>query len=250
MVDLTGKHILVSGASSGIGKATAILCDKLGARVTLTSRNETELSALSALLKNKSTWIVADLSREEDIQALVDKLEPLDGFAHCAGIVKPTPLKYIRKKHIDEMFGINYTSAVLVCSHLLTQKKLRERSSVVFISSVSVDHPYPGGGMYVSSKAALEAFSRSLALEGSFRKIRSNVLSPALVKTKIWTEVTEGLSAEDIALVESQYPLGLGEPEDVANFIAFLLSDATKWVTGTVLPLDGGLMLNHSKKTG
>ncbi len=250
MVDLTGKHILVSGASSGIGKATALLCDSLGARLTLTSRNEAALADLSGMLKNKSKVIAADLSREEDIQKLVEQVEGIDGLAHCAGMVKPTPLKFVRKKHIDEMFGINYASAVLICSHLMTQKKIKEQASAVFISSVSVDHPYPGGAMYVSSKAALEAFSRSFALEGAAKKIRSNVVSPALVKTKIWTEATEGLSADDVARVENQYPLGLGEPEDVANMIAFLLSDAARWITGTVISLDGGLMLNHSKKTG
>lgn len=250
MIELKGKHILISGASSGIGKATALLCDQLGASLTLTSRNESALRDLSRMLKHSCKIMPADLSREEDIQLLVDQVDGIHGLAHCAGMVKPVPLKYIRKKHIDEMFHINYMSAVLICSQLLTQKKMKDGASAVFISSVSVDHPYTGGAMYTSSKSALEAFSRSLALEGASRKIRSNVVSPALVKTKIWTEATEGLSADDVARVESQYPLGLGEPEDVANLIAFLLSDAARWITGAVMPLDGGLMLNHSKKTG
>ena len=104
-----------------------------------------------------------------------------------------------------------------------------------------------GGSLYISSKASLEAFNKAFALEVSTKKIRSNIVSPALVKTNIWNQIAEGFTTEEIKKIENQYPLGLGEPEDIANLIAFLLSDASKWITGTTFTMDGGLLLNNTK---
>ncbi len=247
MISLKNKHILISGASSGIGRATAFLCDEMGAKVTLTSRNEESLKTICTSLKNEPDYIVADLTKEQDIAKLTDIIHAVDGFAHCAGIVKPVPIKFIKKKHIDELFEINFSSAVLMCSNLLSQKKINAGAAIVFVSSVSVNHPYTGGSLYVSSKSALEAFNKSLALEGASKKIRSNIVSPALVKTNIWDTVTEAFTDEEISKIKDQYPLGLGEPEDVANLIVFLLSSASKWITGSTITLDGGLLLNHTK---
>jgi NAD(P)-dependent dehydrogenase (short-subunit alcohol dehydrogenase family) len=145
------------------------------------------------------------------------------------------------------MFDVNFSSAVLLCSNLLSQKKINSNASVVFVSSVSVNHPYTGGSLYISSKASLEAFNKAFALEVAAKKIRSNIVAPALVKTNIWNQIAEVFTPEEIEKIENQYPLGLGEPEDIANSIIFLLSDASKWITGTTFTMDGGLLLNSTK---
>jgi NAD(P)-dependent dehydrogenase (short-subunit alcohol dehydrogenase family) len=244
MIDLKDKTILITGASSGIGRATAVLCDQLGASVIITGRNEEELKKTSALLSNKNEQIICDLSDEKAINILLEQIPAIDGFVHCAGIINPLPIKYLKQKHIDGIFKINFSSAVLISSGLLSLKKLNNGASVVFISSISSEHPYSGGSLYISSKAALEAFSRGFALEASSKKIRVNTISPGLVRTKIFSQAEQIFSKEEVAEMESRYPLGIGEPEDIANAIAFLLSASSKWITGSLLKMDGGLLLN------
>lgn len=245
MIELKNKTILVTGASSGIGRATAILCDQLGANVIITGRNADELNKTKAELKNKSEAHTADLSNEEKINQLIAKLPTIDGFVHCAGIINPLPIKFLKSKHIDDIFKINFSSAVLLSSGLLSTKKLNDGASVVFISSVSAEHPYTGGALYTSSKAALQSFAKGLALETAFKKIRVNTISPALVRTKIWDQAEEIYSKEEVKEIESRYPLGIGEPIDVANTAAFLLSASAKWITGSIIKMDGGLLLNN-----
>ena len=247
MIDLKGKTILITGASSGIGRATAILCDKLSARVILTGRNNHELIITQGLLKNKTEIILADLSKEEDIIKLISAMPCIDGFAHCAGIVKPYLIKYLKAKHIAEVMNINFTSGVLLSSTLLASKKLNTGASVVFISSVSAWHPYIGGALYSASKSALEAFARSFALETASKKMRANIVAPALVKTKILEETEQAYTKEEFEEITQQYPLGIGKPEDVANTIVFLLSDLSNWITGTTIKMDGGLLLSSKK---
>ena len=244
MIHLKNKTILITGASSGIGRATAVLCSQAGASLILSGRNENELKKTQALLGNSSTTLIADLTSEAEITKLIEQVPSLDGFVHCAGIINPVPIKFLKAKHITEIFSINFSSAVLLSSALLTNKKLNNSASVVFISSISATHPYIGGAMYTSSKAALEAFSRGFALEAAAKKIRVNTVAPALVRTKILDLSEHVYSKEELEQIENQYPLGIGEPEDVANMILFLLSDAAKWITGTTIPMEGGLLLN------
>jgi NAD(P)-dependent dehydrogenase (short-subunit alcohol dehydrogenase family) len=247
MINLKDKNILITGASSGIGQATAVLCDGLGANVILVGRNESTLQETAKKLKGKAKTIIADLTNAEQITELVKNCGNIDGSVNCAGMVKPIPIKYIRPKDITQMFDTNFSSAVLLSSELSKNKKFNDTSSVIFISSISSLHPYMGGSLYGASKAALEAFCRSFAIEHAGKKMRANVIAPALVKTKIFTETELAASENEMKNYEQQYPLGFGEPEDVANAIAFLLSPASKWITGTTLIMDGGLLLNSKK---
>ncbi|MFL5762664.1 MAG: SDR family NAD(P)-dependent oxidoreductase [Bacteroidia bacterium] len=245
MIDLKNKNILITGASSGIGRAVSVLCDQLGAKTFITGRDANELSETASQLRNCGSQIPADLVSEEEVQKLVSSVPALDGFVHCAGIINPMPVKFIRQKNIDDIMKINFNSAVLLSSGLLSGRKLNDGASVIFISSVSADHPYTGGSLYTSSKAALESFTKALALETASRKIRVNAIAPALVKTKIWKQAEEIYSKDEVAEIESRYPLGLGEPVDIANLAAFLLSSSAKWMTGSIIKIDGGLLLNN-----
>lgn len=247
MISLNHKTILITGASSGIGRASAILCDSLGASVILSGRNETALNETAAQLKNNTKIIVADLTDEQQRQNLINICGTIDGLVNCAGIVKPLPVKYIQSKHIAEMFNANFNSTVLLCSELSSAKQINNSASVVFLSSISSLHPYIGGALYSSSKAALEAFCRSFAIEHANKKIRANVIAPALVKTKIFNETELATSEDEMKRYEEQYPLGFGEPEDIANCIAFLLSEKSRWITGTTIKMDGGLLLSSKK---
>ncbi|GIV28401.1 MAG: 3-oxoacyl-ACP reductase [Bacteroidia bacterium] len=239
------KKILITGASSGIGRTTAIILSQHCSHIYLTARREEKLNeTLHLMQKGKHQIIAADLKNSDEIKKLVESLPPLDGWAHCTGKVLPVPVKFIQPKHYEDVFSTNYLSAVHLASELLKQQKLNNNCSIVFISSVSTLHSYFGGALYVSSKAALEAYARTLALELAPKKIRVNVLQPALVKTDIYeSTVNAAMSSDEMKKYEQQYPLGIGEPEDIANMILFLLSDASKWITGTCIKMDGGLTL-------
>ena len=247
MINLKGKTILVTGASAGIGSAVAQLCSDLGAKVCITGRNMDRLSEVSKQLSNESEFFQADLTLEKDIDDLVKALPCIDGWVHCAGIIEPFPIKFIQSKHIKSMFTINFDSACLLTSKLMQLKKINTSASFVFISSISAQHPYKGGSLYAASKAALESFSRSIALEFSSKGVRSNCISAALVETEMFEKTKNALSEIELLGILSSYPLGIGKPMDVAHASAFLLSNQSSWMTGSVLTLDGGLLLNSKK---
>lgn len=247
MIDLTGKTIFITGASSGIGRETAILCDSLGASVVISGRNSDNLAKTRDSMSDKTQVFTADLMHDEEIDNLTNSLPNIDGFFHCAGAINPYPIKFIKRKHIQELFDINLNSAILLSSSLLRSKKINIGASLVYISSISAQHPYMGGALYSSSKAALESFSRSLALELSNKKIRSNCISPALVQTEIFEQTKNAYTEEEFEKITSQYPLGVGTCKDVANAVVFLLSDQSSWITGTSINLDGGLLLNSKR---
>ena len=247
MLSLQGKTILITGASSGIGACLAKYCDELGASVILTARSADKLAALSTEMRNNTRIIPADLTKESDLQNLISELPIIDGFVHCAGKIQPFPIKFIKQKHIDELFSINLNAAILLSSALLKSKKLNQGASVVFISSISAEFPYMGGSLYSASKAALTSFARSFALENASFKIRVNIVEPALVKTEMFEQTKRAYDENEFEKFISHYPLGVGEPQDVANTIAFLLSDLSKWITGTTIRMDGGLLLNSKR---
>lgn len=247
MINLKGKTILVTGASAGIGAAVAKLCSDLGAKVCITGRNMDRLMEVSKQLNIESELFQADLTLEKELDDLVKALPCIDGWVHCAGIIEPFPIKFIQSKHIKSMFTINFDSACLLSSKLMQLKKINTSASFVFISSISAQHPYKGGSLYAASKAALESFSRSIALEFASKGVRSNCISAALVETEMFEKTKSALSETELLDILSSYPLGIGKPMDVAHASAFLLSNQSSWMSGTTMRLDGGLLLNTKK---
>lgn len=242
---LEGKTILVTGASSGIGRQTAINASKMGGKIIITGRNEYRLNAVFKKLEgNGHQKFVFDLSKDEEVAELAGKIESINGIVHCAGIMQPYPIKFIESKQINDIFAINFNSVVLLTGKLLKRKKLTQGGSIVFISSISSNEkPYYGGALYSATKAAMEAFSRTVALEYSKFMIRSNCISPGLVRTSFFDEFMGGIAQpENIVKHEKIYPLGFGEPDDIANTAVFLLSDASRWITGSNIVMDGGLL--------
>ncbi|CAG5079143.1 SDR family NAD(P)-dependent oxidoreductase [Parvicella tangerina] len=245
-LDISGKHFLITGATGGIGSSCAKLLSKHGAKLTLTGRNEEKLKELASNCNSEVTIITADLTSPDDLKAIAGDIENVDGFVHCAGIVKPMPIKFIQEKHYHKVFDINYKSAVLLTGQLLKQKKVNKESSMIFLSSISSKFPYLGGALYVSSKAALEAFTKTLAIEHS-NLLRANIISPALVQTPIFEETKRATGEDEMNKYEEQYLLGFGQPEDVSNACAFLLSGKSKWITGENIVMDGGLTIGSKK---
>ncbi len=241
---LQNKTILITGASSGIGEQVAISCSKMGAKVIITGRSTERLSKTFSLLQGSGhSQFACDLMDEEKRNEFIDSCNALDGLVHSAGIVVPVPVKFIAEKHIRQALGINFESAMLIVTRLLKNKKLNANASLIFFSSVSVNYPYSGGSLYSASKAAIEAYSKNLALEISPKKMRSNCIKPAMVSTPLYEETKNQVMYQDTATYEKKYPLGIGTPEDIANAAIYLLSDASRWVTGTDLIIDGGFSI-------
>ena len=244
---LEGKTVLVTGASSGIGKTTAIECSKMGASVIITARNEERLKAtfdsLSTEYGQSHQMILADLSSEEGVNALVEELPHLDGVSLNAGIVKTLPVKFINKDDLTEVLNVNMMGPILLAQRLLKKKKITKGSSVVFTSSIGgVMISTVGNTMYCVSKGGLNAFMKGMALEMASVGIRSNSVNPGFVATGILSAGT--ISEEQLKKNVAAYPLGrFGQPEDIAYAIIYLLSDASSWVTGHTLVIDGGVIL-------
>lgn len=241
---LTGKTIFIAGASSGIGRQIAISVSQMGGTLVISGRNEERLNeTLSQLEGTGHSIAAADLLNEEQRLQLVSALPKLDGVVYCSGVVKAFPIKFLSQEKIDETLNINYESPVLLMAGILKAKKLNAGASLVFLSSISSQHPHKGGAMYSGAKAALESFSKVLALELYSKHIRSNCISPAMVKTEMYDTAEKDVSKEIMDAHVAKYPLGVGTPEDVANTAIFLLSDASKWITGINITLDGGFLL-------
>ena len=242
---LTGKTVFITGASSGIGRQIAISGSEMGAKIVMTGRDKHRLEETYSLLKGEGHVILtADLVDSEQIVSLVQELPQLDGVVMNAGIVNAYPLKFLTSEKIEETFSINFNAIVLLIAGIMRKRKLNKGGSVVFVSSISSNFPPKGSAMYSSSKAAIEAFSKVLALEHSQQKIRSNCLAPGMVKTALYNDVEQRVTKESMDAHIASYPLGVGHPEDVANAAVFLLSDASKWITGTTITLEGGCLLN------
>jgi len=249
---LEGKTILVTGASSGIGKATAIACAEAGASVVLTGRNlsrlEETLKQIEDLrlknedFKSEHVVIAAELCEQEEINRLVDAMPELDGAFLCAGVSDTTPVKYMNSEAIERVLSINLEAPMLLTQRMLLKKKIKKGASLVYMSSMGVEQVTPGLGIYAASKSGLNAFMRAVATEQASRMVRANAIMAGMVKTELIDTLSQ-LSEEDIKRDEAKYPLGYGKPEDVANAVIYLLSDASAWMTGGVIKLDGGSSL-------
>jgi NAD(P)-dependent dehydrogenase (short-subunit alcohol dehydrogenase family) len=174
---------------------------------------------------------------------LTGKINAVDGVIISSGKIEPFPASFINWKKIDSMMHTNFYTAAIIVSLLLKQKKINENGSLVFISSISSQFPHLGGTLYSSSKAALEAYVRNVALEFANKKIRANSISPGMVRTPLFDEAVDNISEDTMNKHLDKYPLGVGYPKDVANLCAFLLSDQSRWMTGNNIVLDGGLHL-------
>jgi NAD(P)-dependent dehydrogenase (short-subunit alcohol dehydrogenase family) len=240
--DLTGKIILVTGASSGLGRQCAITASDHGATVFITGRNQKRLlETYDQLSGTGHHWLLADLTLEMDIANLMREIPQLNGVVYSTGISDLSPARYIKREDISKTFDISFNASVLLTSQLLAKKKLEKNAcSLVFISTISTRYPFVGGAMYISAKAALESYAKVLALELAPKGIRSNSISPAFVRTPMLDDTAEKYSEEAVKKIEEQQLLGLGEPEDVANVVVFFLSDASKWITASNLIVGGG----------
>lgn len=242
---LEGKTILITGASSGIGKAVAQECAAAGATCILTARNEVRLSAtLSCLDGEGHQYILADLSKFESIESIVEQLPKLDGVVSCAGIVETKMLKFTEEEDLLRLFNTNAFSSIRLIRTLVQQKKLKKEASIVIISSISgVRCGYLGGSIYGATKGALEGFTKATALELAPQKIRVNTITPGMVETSLLKD--SEIDSELLEADKQKYPLKrYGNPEEVGYSAVYLLSDATKWMTGTSLLIDGGYTLN------
>jgi NAD(P)-dependent dehydrogenase (short-subunit alcohol dehydrogenase family) len=239
---LEGKTILVTGASSGIGRAVAIECSKMGAIVIITGRNPERLaetfSELSGQYANQQ--IIADLTINDDLEKLVLALPSLNGIVHCAAIIKKLPLKFITEKALEEIIHANLTAPAILTQKLIRKNLLQKKGSIIFISSIASKVASLGNIMYMASKGAINSLARGMALELAEKGIRVNCIEPALIRTNLTNVLTE----QDLENYEKKFPLGrFGKPEEVAYAAIYLLSDATEWVTGSIITIDGGITL-------
>lgn len=241
---LEGKCILVTGASSGIGRGIAVECSKMGAKVVINGRNQERLQKTFDQLEGEGhIQIVADLSRQEDIERLASEVPELNGFVNSAGIPKICPVKRIDRQTLEEIMNVNAFGPILLTSQLLRKKKLQKKSSIVLIASISgVCMANTGEGPYAATKAALAGYTKTAAFELAAQGTRVNTICPGLVPTEILTLSNEMFSENQLKeTMYGRYPLKrVGTPEDIANGAIYLLSDASSWVTGINLVIDGG----------
>lgn len=238
---LRGKTILITGASSGIGKSVAVICTKMGADVIITGRNEERLEkTFSELTGDSNIKKVADLTDMSQLDHLASELPQLNGVVHCAGIGDRTLLKMVKEDDLRRVMKINFEAPVLLQKALLKNKKVMQSASIVFMASRAPFAPTVGNGIYSASKGALIAYAKVLGLELANRLIRVNCICPAMVWTELVQRDAEIMGA-DYHEAEKSYPLKrYGKPEDIANLAVYLLSDASSWMTGSCIDITGG----------
>lgn len=237
---LTGKTILVTGASSGIGRQTCISIANMGGVVIASARNEDRLNETLSMLPGDNHKIIkAELTDTNDIDDLVRNIDKVNGVVHSAGLIKLVPLKFYTKDNIRHFNDINYEAPILLTSVLTKKRKLADSASIIFISSIANQLGTIGNGLYAGTKGALVGITKVLAKEVAGKKIRVNCVSPGMIET---AGIDSQTFKKEIELFIQKQPLGPGTPEDIANACIFLLSDASRWVTGTNLIIDGGYL--------
>jgi len=240
---LEGKTIMVTGASSGIGRGIAIICSKMGANVVINGRNIEKLKETSLLMADDSSIIMAgDLTDVDSLSSLVEALPKLDGIVHCAGLGQRLPCKDIASSDVDKVMNVNFKAPVMLQAEILRKKKMNKAASIVFIASIASWSPSFGNSVYSASKGAIISYANCLALELAPRKIRVNCISPAMV----WTNLiyNDAVDIDQLKEDEMTYPLKrYGKPEDIANLAVYMLSDASSWMTGSNVNITGGGIL-------
>lgn len=237
---LEGKSILVTGASSGIGRGIAVACSKMGAKLFINGRNLSKLKQTISEMEGDGHQIVAgDITKQDDLQNIVDTLPQLDGIVHCAGMSQRILAKQTSEEDVNRIMDINFKAPVLLQSQILQKRRINKGASIIFIASISADTPTPGNCLYSASKGALISYANCLMLELAPRMIRVNCISPAMV----WTDLIydDMLTEEQLKEDEKKYPLKrYGRPDDIANLAIYLLSDASTWMTGSNIKITGG----------
>lgn len=240
---LKGKTILVTGASSGIGKATAIECSKMGAELIITGRNINRLDATYTALSGEGhTKHIVELTNDKELNNLIKNIQSIDGAVLCAGISDIAPVRFCSLMKFNKVFNTNFFSQTELIRLLLKNKTLSDGGSVVAISSIAAYNHSLGNSIYGSSKAALSSWIKYAAKENGSKGIRFNCICPGMVETPL---IHDGAYSEDqMKQDKSNYPLlRYGTPEEIAYGAIYLLSDASKWVTGIDLIIDGGCLL-------
>ena len=243
--DLTGKTIVVTGASSGIGRQCAIDCSRIGARIVIIARNRERLKDTFDNLQGENhLMFVADLTDSNKVMEVSDlignEVGKINGLVNCAGVSATLPLKLMGHDKIEDLMESNVVSAFDLTRELSKVRRMEEGSSIIFIASVMGCVGEIGKSLYSLSKGALIAGARSLACEFARRKIRVNSISPGAILTPINAQLPHMADPERKAILESQHLLGIGETSDISNGVIYLLSDASRWVTGQNLIIDGG----------
>ena len=238
---LEGKTILVTGASSGIGRGVAIACSKMGAMVVLNGRNQQKLNETFSYLAGEGHKVLAaDLTDDDAVARMIGEIPKLDGVVHCAGIGQRVLCKQLKEQDVDSVMDTNFKGPVLLQQALLAGKKLNKGASIVFIASIATWSPSVGNAVYSASKGAIVSYANCLSLELAPRQIRVNCISPAMV----WTDlvIQDGIDEEQLKEDEQKYPLKrYGTPEDIAHLAIYMLSDASSWMTGSNVKISGGI---------